>query len=93
MGDTIETQTKSDGTLVFVRVLERAKFRHYSWVVSKEYSIQIYEFGASVEAAGGSWKGLMEGLLLVHLPFASNFDVEIELDRYIEMAVKHYWKT
>jgi hypothetical protein len=69
-----------------------AKFRHYSWVVSKEFfnSTQIYEFGASVEAAGGRWEGLMEGLLLAHLPFASNFDVEIELDRCIEMALKHY---
>lgn len=78
-----------------MRVLERAKFHHYSWVVSKDFfnSTQIYEFGTTVEAAGGKWEGLIEGLLLVHLPFASNFDVEIELDHYIETAMKHYGGT
>ena len=56
-------------------------------------STQIYEFCAAVEAAGGRWEGLMQRLLLVHLPFATNFEVEIELDRYIEMAMKHYGGT
>ena len=35
LGDIIETQMQADGTLRFLRVLERSQFRHYDWLVPK----------------------------------------------------------
>lgn len=89
LGDIIETQMQADGTLRFLRVLERSQFRHYDWLVPKGFldSVQCTEFGDAVEVAGGRWEGLMGGWLLVHVPFASPFDVETELNRCIATAM------
>ena len=88
LGDVIEVELRPDGTYYFVRVVERAPMRHYSWIVPEFFvkSPQYGEYGAAVEAAGGAWEGLMNCWLLVHVPTGSTFDADGELDRSIAAA-------
>ena len=84
-GDVIEAELLPDGTYRFLRIVERAPMRHYSWVVPQGWSESPGReaFMAKVEGAGGRWEHLLGGLLYVHIPVDSTFDPEAELDRYL----------
>ncbi len=85
-GDVIEAAPLTDGTHRFVRVLERAPFRHYSWALPRGWSDSPERdtYIAQVEAAGGTWEQVFGGVLFVHIPIESSFDAEAELDRYLK---------
>lgn len=85
-GDVIEAAPLADGTHRFIRVLERAPLRHYSWVLPRGWSDSPVRdvYLARVEAAGGTWEQLFGGVLFVHIPVESSFDAEAELDRYLK---------
>ena len=85
-GDVIEADPLPDGTLRFVRVVERAPMRHYSWVLPRGWadSPDRDAYVARVESVGGTWEQVFGGVLLVHIPAGSEFDAEAELDRYLK---------
>jgi len=87
-GDSIEVEPQTDGTLRFVRLVERGQFRHYRWDIHQQFidSSQYGEFTAAVEAAGGQWERVMGGFLFVHIPSASSFDAEGEFKRSYKSA-------
>jgi len=66
-----------------VRVLE-TRWRHHSWLVARGWTDtqDASSYFAAVAAVGGKHEILAGGLLLVHLPIASPFDAQAELDRY-----------
>ena len=85
-GDVIEAAQTTDGTLQFVRVVERASMRHYAWVVPKAWvsSAGRAAYLEAVKAAGGQCEQQFGGLLHVHVPADSAFDAEGELDRHLK---------
>jgi len=85
-GDVIEAVVQADGTSRFVRVLEYAPLRHYSWVVPRNWveSAARDAYVARVEAVGGTWEQSLGGLLHVHIPVEASFDADAELDRYLK---------
>ncbi|MNS04257.1 hypothetical protein D3C72_356130 [compost metagenome] len=66
-----------------LRVLEKAPFNHYMWVVSPQIaeSVELKLFGDAVLEAGGHCDRVAGGVLMVSLPKGSPFDPEEALDR------------
>ena len=85
-GDLVAAERLPDGTHRFVRVIERAPFHHYAWVVPQGWlaSPDRAAYVAAVEAAGGRWEEALGGVLLIHVPLGSSFDAAAELDRYLK---------
>jgi hypothetical protein len=84
-GDIIEAEQLPDGTYRYLRVLERAPMRHYSWLVPRSFveSPAYRAFASEIERAGGHWEGVAGGTLHAHLPQASILDAEAVLRRYL----------
>jgi len=82
-GDVVEIRRESGDRLRLVRVLE-TRWRHHSWLVARGWADTQHasNYFAAVAAVGGKHELLAGGLLLVHLPIASPFDAQAELDRY-----------
>ena len=98
-GDIIEASQQADGTHRFVRIVERGRFRHYDWILPTDFltSRRCAELADAIIREGGSWECLMGCLVFVHLPEASTFDVEKELDVILRegaggKASKPWWK-
>ena len=87
-GDVIEAEPLPDGTHRLVRLVERSPMRHFNCAVPRRFveSEEYGRFGAAVEAAGGWWESALGGLLWVHLPLESPFDLAAELSRRIAVA-------
>jgi hypothetical protein len=85
-GDIIDARLLPDGSHRFVRVLVPAPFNHYTWLLSPNVatSQQLKAFIEALESNGGDWEQVFGGLLHVHTPIASTFDVEVEMDRVLE---------
>src|SRR5689334_6224119 len=69
-GDIIETEPLADGTDRYVRIVERAPMRHYSWIVARSWaeSADRAAYIAKLTAAGGSVEQYMGGVFHVHVP-------------------------
>lgn len=82
-GDIIETAQLPDGTRRFVRITERSRMRHYSWILARAFmeSPRFRAFGYAIEAAGGRWEVIAGGVFHAHVPETSGLDVEAELHR------------
>ena len=65
-----------------LRVLERAPYNHFMWVVSPQVaeSVELNLFGDAVLAAGGICDRVAGGVLMVSLPKGSPLDPEAALD-------------
>ena len=63
VGDIVEAELQGDGTHAITRIVERAPFRHYSWVIARQFfeSEGYRAFVAGVTAAGGCWERLFGG--------------------------------
>ena len=99
-GDVVELEALPDGTFRLGRILHRAPFRHHSSVVNRWFagSAEYRVFWSAVEGVGGTCEGLLNGLLYVHLPDGSDFDVEAALDhqlrlnaRRLGVIVRSFW--
>lgn len=77
-GDLIETKAGPNGTLVFVRVLERGAYRHYDAMVTQEIaeSQSLELLLDEVVAEGGRWERIFGGFLYVSLPETSRMDFD-----------------
>ena len=82
-GDVVEIRRERDDRHRVVRVLE-TRWRHHRWLIAPGWTdtLDASSYFAAVAAAGGRHEILAGGLLLVHLPIASPFDAQAELDRY-----------
>jgi len=82
-GDVVEFCRERDDRHRLVRVLE-TRWRHHRWLIARGWTDtqDASRYFAAVAAAGGRHEILAGGLLLVHLPIASPFDAQAELDRY-----------
>ncbi len=86
LGDIIDTTLLPDGSHRFERVLVPSPFTHYSWFISREASAsnQLKYFVEAVESSGGDWEQIFGGVLHLHIPKGSTFDVEAEMSRVLE---------
>lgn len=86
LGDIIDTTLLADGSHRFERVLVPAPFNHYSWFISREVaaSNQLNSFFEAVKSSGGAWEKIFGGVLHLHIPKGSAFDVEGEMSRVCE---------
>ena len=80
-GDIIETKVIPDGSLLFVRVIERGPFRHHQTALSRQLadSASLARLLDEVIAAGGHWQRILGGVLFISLPEGSTLDFETRL--------------
>ena len=75
-GDVIEADPRSDGSLRFVRAVEKGGWRTYYFLLPAELteSERITEVQNRVLSLGGYWERVLGGLLFLCLPPASDYD-------------------
>jgi hypothetical protein len=85
LGDIIRVKEKQ-GISYYVETVEKSGFRRYAWLLSKEAvsSKEIREMKQRIKDSGGRTEQIFGGLLVIHMPHNSGFDVEGEMARIIE---------
>jgi hypothetical protein len=86
--DVVELEMVAAGVYRFVRVVERAPLQHFDFLVPEAFarSPECRAFCDDVIAVGGGWERVFGGLLYVHVPVDSPFDVAGELKRWMAAA-------
>jgi hypothetical protein len=86
--DVIEAEPVAPGIYRFVRVAERAPFQHFSFGIPLSFadSEEFRGFCDDVIAADGGWERVFGGILYVHVPLDSAFDVARQLERRMTAA-------
>jgi hypothetical protein len=80
-GDIIEVNPKGENSADFVRIVKRSGFRVSCCLVGQK-TIESPLFQVllnKIMQVGGNWERAFGGGLIVHLPAAVDFDVDLEL--------------
>ena len=82
-GDVIEAEQDDEGRLYFRRLVSKSGFRVYRWLVSQQIyeSKEFADFYDTVMQIGGMWERALGGIVIVHIPADSNFDLKQNLPR------------
>jgi len=80
-GDVIEINPTGDKSADFVRVVKLSGFRVYCRIIRPETieSPLFQGFLETIMQLGGNWERAFGGVLMVHLPADTEFDLEREL--------------
>jgi Domain of unknown function (DUF4265) len=81
-GDVIEVEKQQDNTYLFKRIVEKGNFKTHSWVMSSAIieSEPFKELLNKVLQSGGMWENVFGGVVMIHLPHNSDFDVAKAID-------------
>ena len=84
-GDVIEAEPQENGVLRFCRVVERSRWHHWEWLLSREVieSSAFETFQRTLVTHGGEWEQVMGGIFFAHLPEGSAFDPEAEIEKVL----------
>lgn len=76
--DIIEAHLQEDGSLIFVKVIERSEMRHYDYILPRKTfeSGGFDELLGRIVEAGGRWTQVFGGV-----PIESDLDVSQEIER------------
>ena len=89
-GDVIEAEAQENGVLRFGRIIERSRWHHWEWLLSREVieSSAFENFQRTLVTHGGEWEQVMGGIFFAHLPEGSAFDPEAEIKKVlVEVAM------
>lgn len=88
-GDVIEVAANTRGTLVFQRVVQRSNYKSSEWVFSRAVveSERFQHLLEKVEGAGGQWERVFGGIVFIHIPHGSNFDVTGDIQQLDALVV------
>jgi len=75
--EIVQLAPRPDGEFTFVRRIARSRWRRSCHMLSEDQADtpELNSFLAAVTAAGGQWEVFFRGVLLLHLPRDSDFDV------------------
>ena len=82
--DLVELEEMGPGEYRFVRVLKRARFRRFQYILSsnpENDAADIQPLLSKVEDLGGYWERVFGGVLTVWLPTGCTFDPTDDLNR------------
>jgi len=80
LGDIIAAESISEDEIEFVGVPQKSPYETLRWLIAKNLteSEGLPRFLERVVEAGGLWERALGGLLILHIPRASEFDAERE---------------
>lgn len=83
LGTVITGEPVSEMAIRFLNVSQNSPYVTKTWMISKAVaeSPRLIEFLEQVCSAGGRWERALGGLLFLHLPPESPFDVDREFKR------------
>ena len=80
--DVIEAETVDPSTIRFIRVVEKSRWKTYSYFLNQE-SIESLELAAKLAAVkpeGVRWDRVFGGMLFVYVPPDSDYDPDSDLE-------------
>jgi hypothetical protein len=77
LDEIVQLEPRPNGEFTFVRRIARSRLRRSCHTLSEDQANapELKTFLAAVTAAGGQWEVFFRGVLLLHLPPESDFDV------------------
>lgn len=79
-GDVIRATVVGDNTVRYESVYQRGSYQHYVYTISEAIgkSPDFSKLLEKIVRLGGHWERHMEGILLISIPYDTNFDMKVE---------------
>lgn len=76
-GDTVSVQPDVNGELEMIKIVRRSDYKSRRFLLPKLSKSELMEkLGIPIKDAGGFWEVDMGGIIIVHMPLASVYDLD-----------------